>query len=157
MHGPGAARRWHRSGDGQAVTKRTTGAAKAAPASSPGRWVTLPIPLDEGPLSADQRAVKRLADGDECRVRDADGREYDAVVDAKRGYCFRTLNGLEIEVYAVLAPGRPRSGPNIPEAQRGTVQLHLRVPAAVLAQLDALCVTSSLTRSALVAHLIGRE
>lgn len=47
---------------------------------------------------------------------------------------------------------KKRSGPNIPEAQRGTVQLKLRVPAETLAQLDALCELGG--RSHFVASLI---
>ncbi len=54
---------------------------------------------------------------------------------------------------AAEAPAPRKSGANIPEAQRSTVQLKLRVPAATVEQLDALC--NGEPRSEFVAALIG--
>lgn len=46
------------------------------------------------------------------------------------------------------------SGANIPEAQRGTVQVKLRLPPDVAEELDALAESWGLTRSGAVARLV---
>lgn len=49
------------------------------------------------------------------------------------------------------------SGVNIPEAQRGTVQVKLRVPPDVADDLDDIAARLRLTRSGAVAWLLERE
>jgi hypothetical protein len=46
------------------------------------------------------------------------------------------------------------SGPNIPEAQRSTVQVKLRLPPEVADQLDMLAANWGVTRSGAVAGLV---
>jgi predicted DNA-binding protein len=49
------------------------------------------------------------------------------------------------------------SGRNIPEAERGTVQVKLRLPPEVAEDLDELAARWRLTRSGAVARLVERE
>ncbi|HEY3256261.1 MAG TPA: hypothetical protein VGJ91_20020 [Polyangiaceae bacterium] len=61
---------------------------------------------------------------------------------------------------AQAAPAPRKSGANIPESQRTTVQLKLRVSAEVVTQLDALCQLGepdAWTRSDLVSALVEAE
>lgn len=60
------------------------------------------------------------------------------------------------------APGPRKSGVNIPESQRSTVQLKLRVPKSIVNMLDALCAANvnpaaHWTRSDFVCALIDSE
>lgn len=58
------------------------------------------------------------------------------------------------------APAPRKSGANIPEAQRSTVQLKLRVSAETVSQLDTLCqagAPEAWTRSDFVSALIDSE
>lgn len=49
------------------------------------------------------------------------------------------------------------SGVNIPEAQRGTVQIKLRLPPDVAEDLDALAERWGVTRSGAVARMVEQE
>lgn len=51
---------------------------------------------------------------------------------------------------------RSRSGPNIPEAQRGSVKVQLRLPPEYAEELDALAARYRITRSGVVALLLDR-
>lgn len=56
-----------------------------------------------------------------------------------------------------MAAAKKRSGPNIPEAQRGTEQIKLRLPPDAVEDLDALAARWRMTRSGAVARLVERE
>lgn len=61
---------------------------------------------------------------------------------------------------AQAAPAPRKSGVNIPESQRSTVQLKLRVPQTIVAQLEALCEADPAaprSRSDFVSALIDAE
>lgn len=63
---------------------------------------------------------------------------------------------------AQAAPAPRKSGKNIPESQRHDVKLQLRVPPAIVAQLDALCRQHDdpaywMTRSNFLSALIDSE
>lgn len=61
---------------------------------------------------------------------------------------------------AQAAPAPRKSGANIPESQRSTVQLKLRVPESIVAQLETLCSTDPAapwSRSDFVCALIDSE
>lgn len=60
---------------------------------------------------------------------------------------------------ATAAPRPRKSGVNIPEAQRSTVQLKLRVPKSIVDMLDALCADPAApwTRSDFVSALVDSE
>ncbi len=51
--------------------------------------------------------------------------------------------------------GRKASGANIPEAQRGALQVKLRLPEDVLEDLDGLAARWGLTRSGAVARMVS--
>lgn len=135
------------------MTKRTTGAAQA------GQWVSLPIPTDEGPLDANQRAVMRLSDGDAARVRvyGPVGIETVVTVDTAHGIAFRDKRGEPVDATAVLVAPKRRGGPTQTEAARaarGMVQLKLRIGAQARERLEELCDNSGFSLSEQVEALI---
>jgi hypothetical protein len=58
------------------------------------------------------------------------------------------------DTIAVMAAKKKASGVNIPEAQRGTVAVKLRLPPDVAEDLDELAARWGLTRSGTVARLL---
>jgi hypothetical protein len=59
-------------------------------------------------------------------------------------------------IAAMAAKTKKASGVNIPEAQRGTIQVKLRLPPDVAEDLDALSERLGLTRSGAVAWMLER-
>jgi hypothetical protein len=105
----------------------------------------------------------RLAEGDVRRVRTKYGEEIDAVWDDRRYFkpcddegTATSDDGLDVVAVMVPEPTPRKSGANIPEWQRNTSALKLRVLPETIAQLDALC-GATWTRSDFVAALVDSE
>jgi len=100
--------------------------------------------------------------GDVCALRRSGGRvmprRLDEMGDEAIGAICGALSPLLIErpIMSVMAI-KKASGVNIPEAQRGTVQVKLRLPPDVAEELDELAAKWGLTRSGTVARLLEKQ
>lgn len=147
---------------GRGVTRARNGAVvrdlrTTAPARAPA-WHVIPDDDDRGP----SKTFPPCADGDELLARLPDGEVVPVTVDRRGGCWFVGPDGDRVDPDAIAT--RPtlayRPGARVTEAQHRAAGLHalkVRLPAAYVAKLDALCEDSGYSRAEQIMGMIDGE